>query len=620
MIIKKIFKAINLLLILLAILSFFIIVLYPSPKLNHPYTIEYTNENKDFEEVEIHSNSSKYVSIKNISTPLIKTLIMIEDQSFYSHNGLDYKRILKSLFTNLEEAEIVEGASTITQQLSRMIYLNNNQTMERKIKEAIISKKIEGSYTKNEILELYFNIVYFGHKLYGIEAATNYYFAKEPSEIDYAEASVLIAIINSPNKYAPDINLSLCQQKQKQILSLLFSRNVLSFEEYQNALEKEIKYVCNTSNNHLFSFYRDSILDEVKRRNLGNDIYQNGIKITSYYSKHVQNAINKVINKYKDSLLKEEDLAIVIMEPYSNKVLGLVGGVSYSKSTFNRAIDSKRQIGSTIKPIIYYYALQNGFSYDKKFTSEETVFRISGIGEYAPRNSMDKYANRKINLLEAISTSDNIYAMKTSLYLGIENIINHIKKYDIEIAKLTPTIALGTLELTPLELCSIYNSFASEGIYYPPCFIKDIKTYSNLTLYNDKKINKRVMLKNKTIEMNYLLRSPFDRAFNTYATPSLLNYQTNATFSAKTGTTSSSTWICGFNKKYTLCVYLGTDDNSMLSQTKIAKSIFQDLANSLCPTDIEFYRIPQNYETFSLTNKNTNTVSFKYIREKKLFA
>ena len=174
--------------------------------------------------------------------------------------------------------------------------------------------------------------------------------------------------------------------------------------------------------------------------------------------------------------------------------------------------------------------------------------------------------------------------------------------------------------MSPLELCSIYNTFASEGMYYEPRFINTVQDFNNRTLYKDPLNAKRTMLRSKAIEMNYYLKSPFDKAFKSYTSPSLLSYQTKATFSAKTGTTDSSTWVCGFNKKYTICVYLGTDNNSQLSNAKIAKSIFQDLANSLCPIEIEFYDIPTNYDTFTLINKDTNVTSFSYIKERKLFA
>lgn len=607
--------------ILVAVLSLFVTLLViPFPNINHPNLVTYKTVDNNYIETQIVNTQSKYIPLELISNPLKTTLISIEDQHFYSHNGLDYKRIIKSLLNNIKEGELVEGASTITQQLTRITLLSNEKTFERKIKELFLSKKIESKYSKDEILEMYFNIAYFGHDIYGINSACSYYFSKAPSEIDYAEASVLIGIINSPNKYAPDINHSLCLEKQRQILLILKKRNVIDEDTYQKAYKKELKFTFLKNENYENAYYFDAIKKEISRLNLDKNLKKEGLIITSYYDNIVQSHVNSVIEKYQSYLKADEDIAVIVMKPYSNKVIALSGGLSYKQSTFNRAIDSKRQIGSTIKPLIYYLALNKGFTYDTEFYSKETTFHISEVGEYAPKNSNSKYANRKINLIEAIANSDNIYAMKSSLYIGIENIYSYLEDYDVSSSIHSPTIALGTIEMSPLELCSIYNTFASEGIYYSPRFINNVYDYNQRLLYKDSIKSKRTMTKNKAIEMNYYLRSPFDKAFKTYTTPSLLNYQTKATFSAKTGTTDSSTWVCGFNKKYTLCIYLGTDNNSSLSNTKIAKSIFQDLANLLCPIEIEFYDIPNTYKSFTLLNKDTNETSFDYIKERKLFA
>ena len=617
---KKICKVIIVSILIATLSLFFALLVIPSPNINHPNVITYKSVNNDYSETEIANSKSQYVNLEDISIPLRKTLISIEDQHFYSHNGLDYNRIIKSLFTNLKQGKIVEGASTLTQQLTRIALLNNEKSFTRKIMEMILSKKMEAKYNKDDILEMYFNIAFFGHNIYGIYNACSYYFSKLPKDIDYAEASVLVGIINSPNRYAPDINYSLCIEKQMQILSILKNRKIIDEETYQKAQKNELNFTFSKNDNHDHSYYFDAIRKELSTLGLNKNLNKEGLIITSYYDNLIQTYVNSIIKKYQHHLKEDEDIAVIIMKPYSNKVIALSGGLSYINSSFNRALDSKRQIGSTIKPIIYYLALNKGFTYKTEFLSKETTFHICDIGDYSPKNSNNKYANRRINLIEAIANSDNIYAMKSSLYLGSENIYSYLEEYSITSPIHSPTIALGTIEMSPLELCSIYNTFASEGMYYEPRFINTVQDFNNRTLYKDPLNAKRTMLRSKAIEMNYYLKSPFDKAFKSYTSPSLLSYQTKATFSAKTGTTDSSTWVCGFNKKYTICVYLGTDNNSQLSNAKIAKSIFQDLANSLCPIEIEFYDIPTNYDTFTLINKDTNVTSFSYIKERKLFA
>lgn len=615
---RKIFKGSLIFTIMLIVSYMLAIIFYPIPKVNHPYETKITSLENEIIYSKIREENGSYIKLNQISKPFINTLIQIEDQNFYSHNGVDYKRIIASGLENIKEGKIVQGASTITQQLSRMIYLSNDKTWIRKFEELLISKKFEANFQKDKILEMYINLVYFGHDLYGIEAASSYYFDKAPAYLDYNESAILVGIINSPNNYAPDINLDKCINKKNNILKIMYENNFLDEENYQYFISKntDFSYQNNTKNN-IFSFYDDALNKELNSLNI--DLKPNeklGLEITSYLDSTIQKSLIEIVSNYSKEITNEE-IAIVVMKPNSNKVLGLIGGINYSKSQFNRAIDSSRQIGSTIKPLIYYLGLEKGMTPTTTFLSKETTFKIEGFEDYIPKNAGEKYANRHINMIEAISLSDNIYATKTTLYVGINSLVNLIKQFGLNDIISSPTLALGTLELSPLELASIYNTFASEGVYYKPNLINEVKDSYGVSLYKSPNYSKRILNKTNTIILNYLLQSPFDAALRSYSNPSLSNYQTNARFCAKTGTTDSSSWVVGFNKEYTICVYVGTDDNESLKNTSISKKIFLELANTLSKRiDTPFYQIPSNCKSFTLTNKMNNEISFQYIKRK----
>lgn len=615
---KKFLKG-TLIFTIIVIVSYMLaIIFHPIPIVNHPYEEKIVSVEDKVIYSQIKNEYASYTKLSNVSKAFISTLIQIEDQTFYTHNGLDYKRILASALENLKNMKITQGASTITQQLARMIYLSNDKTLLRKFKELLISKKLEANYQKDKILEMYVNLVYFGHNLYGIDAASNYYFNKSPALLDYNESAVLVGIINSPNNYAPDINLEACLNKKNLILNILHENKILDDENYNYFIKQKLSFYCKKEiKNDTFSFYDDAINKELNKINISLDSNEKiGLQITSYLDSSIQETLYEIVNS-KSSYLTNEEVAVVVMKPNSGKVLGLIGGINYSKSQFNRAIDSSRQIGSTIKPLIYYLGLEKGMTPTTSLTSQETTFHIQGMEDYSPKNAGEKYANRKINMIEALGLSDNIYATKTAIFVGLNNLTSLLNKFNINHIETNPTLALGTVEMSPLELASIYNTFASKGIYYPPTLIKEVKDSRSHLIYSSSNSGKRILNETSTLIMNYLLQSPFDKALSSYATPSLVNYQTKARFSAKTGTTESSSWVVGFNPEYTICIYVGTDDNESLKNTNIAKTIFLELSNKLCPKiDSNFFTIPNSCESFSLTNKTNSLSTLTYIRKK----
>ena len=598
---------------ILAVICIILITLlfYPTPIMHHPYEVNILSTSGEKIFSLIKNEYSSYVTLDNISNEMKTTLIVSEDKSFYNHSGFDIKRIIKAFSNNISSLSIKEGASTITQQLARTIYLSNEKSLERKIKEALIAKKIEQNYTKDEILELYLNSVYFGHNLYGIHAASHYYFNVQPSSLDYAQSALLVGILKSPSNYAPDIDFEASKKQKNKVLYSLYKAKIIDVNTYYEELQKKLNFTYKKNIKDSFLYYYDALITQAKKY-INENTLRKGLKFTTYLDKRVQSIIEKIINKYSNPY---DQISVVVMKPNSGGVISLFGGKDYSLSSYNRSIFSSKQIGSTIKPFIYALALENGFTPLTKLRSEKTTFNIDEIGEYAPSNVGDRYANRDITMVEALSLSDNIYSSKVTLLLGSKFIASKLEEIGIDVKNVNPTIGLGTVEMSLVELTSIYNALASKGTYYYPSFFKDLKTSSSKLLAKGKSKKVKLFQEDTALKMTYMLRSPFDKAFLSYMTPSLLYYEPSVKIAAKTGSTSSSSYVVGYNSKYTIGVYVGNDENKDVHDKKLAKILFKEIVSSIIKKDENVFFTPSSsLKPFSILNTKTNQKSFTYYR------
>lgn len=577
-----------------AVLLHVCIYLGPNYVLYRPYDITlYTEEDQTIYSRHFHQEGS-YVELEKISPHTIHALIASEDKRFYQHHGLDYARIIKSAWNNLWNGRLSEGGSTITQQYARTIFLSNEKTFSRKLKEAWIARKIEMTYSKEEILEGYLNAAYFGHNLYGIDQASRYFFHKIPSALSVAESALLIGLLSSPTSYSPENNQTLAENKKNQVLKKMYEQKYITDREYLEATKEKLTYYFSfpNSTSSQMLYYYDGVIKELEERQLYTPYNQKiGLNVYSTFIPEIQSQIEQVLSQYHFS----SEISVIVMKPYTGDILAMVGGKNYQESPFNRALYAKRQTGSAIKPLLYYLGLENGMTPLTKMKSEPTTFYIDGIGEYAPRNANDQYAYRDITMLEAIALSDNIYATKTTLLLGSSSLQSLLKHFGISDAEANPTIGLGSNAMTPLQLTSIFNTFASEGAYYHPTFLKKVERKTGEILYQKAASPKFYLGRNSVIQLNYLLRSPFDQALKTYATPSMLGYEPTARFSVKTGTTDSDRWIVGYNPQYTISVWMGNDDNTLFKDGSIAKKIFQQIANAMMKRHKDYF-----YPTYQL--------------------
>ena len=613
----KLFKKILKILIILLFIFFIIVFIdLKASKINSVEDISnltkvkmYDRQNRVFYEIN-NLHESSYVRIEDINENIIKTIIEIEDKRFYKHKGFDLISITKAFINNLSGKPIM-GGSTITQQYVKNIYLSNEKSLLRKIRELYFAVKIESIYSKEEILEGYLNTIYFNHGIYGIFDACKYYFNKTPDEISLAEAATLIAIIKSPATYSPVTNLENNTSRKEIILKTLLNNKKITENEYNISINEEITITKTKYQKYSNSvlFYKDIVLDEIEKTALKSrnfDIYTS-------FDIDVNNFLDTYIND--NPILS--DLAIVILDNNANIVAAT--SKNYKYSTFNPSTSSLRMIGSAIKPMLYYEALNYGMSSISKFKSEETIFYINKK-VYEPKNFNNKYENKKITMAYALATSDNIYAVKTHLYIGSNKLISFLNKFDVE-SQNYPSLALGTAEMSLLKLTSIYNTFSRLGVYSDP------KTSNYINSNNKRysiKIQKDINLLNPSTSfiINELLTNTFDT--NLGGSINVTGYsiadKLNVKASAKTGLTDYDSYMIGYTPLYTVGIWTGNIDNSLHTDTfskNFPKQAFLHIINYLSEENKNiWYDVPNDvYSVFTTpTGFNNNYLKLMYFK------
>ena len=548
----------------------------------------------------INGASDKWIKLSDISPYLVSATIAIEDKNFYNHQGFDYLRIMKSLYINIVNKKTLQGASTITQQYAKNLFLTFDKTWERKLKEAWLTIQLESQYSKDEILEGYLNTINYGG-VYGIENASYYYFNKSAKDLNLSEASILAGIPKSPTNYSPILNYDKSKNRQKIVLSAMANNNYITEKEENDAYNTKLNFYGYLENKNLdtIRYFQDSVMDELKTLNLPSSFLDiGGLKIYTTMDLNTQTILDEAI---KNNEIKEDmQMSSIVANPNNGEVLAIAGGKDYSKSQYNRALYSKRQVGSTLKPFLYYSALENGFTESTTFTSEETTFVFSNNKTYSPANYNNKYGNKNITMAAAIAYSENIYAVKTHLFLGEETLVEMLKRVGIS-SKLEaiPSLALGTNEITLKDMVQAYSTFASLGYKTKPHFIKRIEDKNGNILYEYKEKSEQILNSSLVYIMNEILTSTYNYNFIDYNYPTCYDIANKLThkYSIKTGTTDTDHLIFGYNKDIVVGIWSGYDDNryTEASDGKVIKNIWVDIMeNYFKDKKTSWYDIPSN--------------------------
>ena len=558
----------------------------------------------NLENVFFQGNESKeWVSLDDISDNLIKATIYTEDKNFYKHKGFDFFRIIKASYINISSGSTKQGASTITQQYAKNLFLDFEKTWKRKWDEMWYTLRIEANYSKDEILEGYLNTINYGHGKYGIENASKFYFNKSAKELSLAEATILTGIPKSPANYSPLVNLDLAKKRQLSILNLLVKNNIITEKEKNDAYNEELVFYGKDSTEDLSTimYYQDAVLKELSEIETIPISYNDnkGLKIYTNLDLRAQQNLEKNV---KENIPEESKIetAAVMMNPNTGGIIALIGGRDYNKSSYNRATDSLRQVGSTMKPYLYYAALENGFTSSSAFTSEATTFTFSNQSDYSPKNYNEKYGNKPISMGTAIAYSENIYAVKTHLFLGSDALINVAKRVGIT-TKLEdiPSLPLGTNEINIIEMAAGYSAFANSGYKITPHLIEKVVDNDGNVLYEAKNKKELVLNSSLTFILNNLLTATYDPDYIDYNYPTAIGLSSKLThkYALKSGTTNGDNWNIGYNSDIVCAVWVGYDDNSYLktSEYKYSQNIwYKSIENYEYGKPDTWYDMPKN--------------------------
>ena len=548
----------------LIVLAYIVAFSIGEPDLNKDRYLKLYDDQDNIFYQSINHYSGQYVSLNDVSHYFKEAIVAIEDKRFYEHHGFDYIGITRAIKTNIVDGKKSQGASTITQQYARLLYLTNEKTWSRKIKEAFYTMQLETHLSKDEILEGYVNNVYFGHGIYGIENASQYFFNKSAKNLTLNEASVLAGVVNGPQYYSPLINEEKSRQRQTLVLNAMYDNHYITKDDIQEAQSQKLILASNhdIQKNMSTYYYKDTVIEELEDLGFYNNQYLNkGLNVYTSLNKDYQDKINELIQQ--KNIESNLQCSFIVVKPKTSQVQAIIGGMNYSSSQYNRATKVSRQIGSTVKPLLYYLALENGFNPTTQFISEPSTFKLADGSTYSPKNFHNKYAYKEITLAQAVAVSDNIYAMKTHLFLGTDTLYQFLKQYQLS-PKNNASLALGTVNTNIYKLANIYTNIANKGSYQRLYTIERIEDNQGQVLYENKEQHKQTLDQDVCLELSQLLTGTFNSQFSTYLSATMASYPLDFTVACKTGSTDYDNLLVAYTPDILIAGWSGYDDNKKI--------------------------------------------------------
>ena len=506
----------------------------------------------------------EHVGIEDIPQYIKDAVISTEDKNFYEHSGYDILGIVRSIFVNIVNKRTTQGASTITQQLARILFLSNEKTFIRKIKEIQIAARIEKTISKDKILEMYLNNVYLGSGSYGVKAAASTYFNKELKDLTLAECALLAGLPQAPSVYSPYKNIKLAEKRRNKVLRRMYIMKKITREQYEEALNEKIilNRKPNSANSNVAPYFIDYVLKELE--DLGFDeteISNGGYKIITTLNYDAQVAANEAINKNMKAwhLTKTKNQAALFsFSPTTGAIIAYCGGKDYSETQYDRVTQAIRPPGSSFKPIVYAAAIHKGWGPTDRV--EDTPVTI---GKWSPKNYGNKYRGA-MPLYKALALSSNVVAVKLIQDVGIPNVIDMAKALGIT----TPlthdyTISLGSNGVKLYDMVVVYGNFANGGYKVKPYAIERIETQRGRVVYKAKRTRITKVLDKETAGiMTALLRKVITIGTGKGA-------DIGKPMGGKTGTTNDNkdAWFIGYTPDIVTGVFIGNDDNTSTGLT-----------------------------------------------------
>lgn len=538
------------------------------------------------------------VPLSDIAHYVVDATLAIEDRRFYDHSGFDLKGMARAVVVNVQSMSAKQGASTLTQQLARNLYLSHERTWQRKLKEAMYTAQLEMKYSKEDILDMYLNQIYYGHGSYGIEAAAMMYFDKHASELSLAESAMLAGIPKGPKYYSPYLNMKNAKDRQYIILDAMKEGGSITEAQAEAAYAEILNFQpLGSEQQEGFAPYFRDYIRYLAVEQIGIDpslLNKGGITIYTTLDQEVQAAAEESIRQIMPSS-SEQQAALVAIDPRTGYIKAMVGGRDYKKNQYNRVFASTRQPGSSFKPFLYLSALQSGFmSPVSRFKSEPTVFSYDeGRKTYEPHNYGDKYAEDYIDMRTAIGGSDNIYAVNTIMTVGADKVIQTARTLGIRShMNPVPSLALGTFPVSPFEMASAYGVFANAGIRVEPIAILRIEDRKGNLLYEAKHAEEQVITSAEAYVMTSLLESVFDDGGTAHRVSATIKRP----IAGKTGTTATDAWLVGYTPELAAAVWVGYDKDRKLTVAEAhrAAPIFaRFIEGSLSAVPPKYFPVPK---------------------------
>lgn len=515
----------------------------------------------------LHSDQNRLpIDINKVPQNLQNAFIAAEDNRFYEHIGIDPIGIFRAIFANLTNRGIAQGGSTITQQLAKNAFLSQEQTLKRKIQEAMLALEIEHKYSKKEILEMYMNQIYFGQGAYGIQTAAKTYFNKDVNELTLTQCAMLAGLPKSPNYYSPFNNLNEAKKRKNVVLDQMVKYGYVSAAEAEDAKNQDLGLSKSHQSKEAdeYASFIDYVSQQVAKKYGDDALYKEGLKIYTTMDVDKQHAAVRAMrnlpNNYTDENgLTQPQAAIVSIDPKTGHILAMVGG--RGQDSFNRASMAVRQPGSAFKPFVYLTALQHDMTPDTTMDDQPVTY-----GSWSPKNAGGSYSGT-MTLSDALAHSVNTIAVQLADQVGTKNIIANAKKMGITTLDAKDdnlAMALGGLTkgVTPLEMASAYGTFANKGVHVKPTAIVKILDRNGNVLEDASTLEKeetktRVMSEREAYEMTTMLEGVIDHGIGTAAA-------IGRPAAGKTGTTDDNkdAWFVGYTPDIVTAVWIGDDTGS----------------------------------------------------------
>lgn len=515
---------------------------------------------------ELYLEKRDPVPLKAIPFYLKKALIATEDRKFYQHSGVDLKGVLRAIISNIRAGEYVEGASTITQQLAKTLFLTPRKTLLRKIKEAFLAFQLERRYTKDEILELYLNQVYFGSGAYGVESAAVIFFGKRAKDLELAECALIAALPKAPSRYSPLVDSDLAIKRRNIVLKQMKDTSIISETAFKKA-KKEQLYLGKQNNNPVKAPYFVDYVKKVLEETLGSSrLYKGGLTVYTTLDFKLQKAAELAVangllaleNRMKQQKIKDQapECALVSVDVQSGGILAMIGGKDFFKTPFNRATNARRQPGSAFKPIVYAYAIEHGFPQNKIILDAPVSFKVPNRqNDWKPKNFSGDYKG-EMTIRMALTFSENIPAVRLIEMLGPSSVARFGHTLGIE-STLFPylSLALGTSEVKLINLTAAYAVFPNKGELIKPYGVMEVVDQSGRLVWRVKPQKKVVMSRSGAAIMTDMLKGVIQEGTGRKARV------INRPIAGKTGTTNEfkDALFVGFSPSIATGVWVGQD-------------------------------------------------------------